>query len=305
KSIKNLSLENSIKINDDKKLTNDNNNNGSVDSFETRNNKLAYNFEDAYTENDKNNSGESFENIDRKIMNTNEDCKKKSFQTNQKNIKKSIKTKNQIPHGTFENQLNSFFPEINPNVFEYLKKKKISVPKIERKVEISKKELLISALVDDKDVNPFYLDRYFNIEHDFLEEEHERNNKCIEKFFQKNNINLNDKLEIDDKQNDAYIKQNEINNHRKTIVLKILKKRIAQKSYYEALHQIDQIIIKLYQKRTKNKKKYKNLDYPLEIDEMLIKRSKYIENYKYLIEEDNINLLDDILTDNNVNTNEF
>ncbi|KAM0687886.1 hypothetical protein COBT_000869, partial [Conglomerata obtusa] len=31
KSIKNLSLENSIKINDDKKLTNDNNNNGSVD----------------------------------------------------------------------------------------------------------------------------------------------------------------------------------------------------------------------------------------------------------------------------------
>lgn len=212
------------------------------------------------------------------------------------------KTKNQISHVSFESFIEKFFKDIDYSSFEYITKIKQSAYDVQDPGnEITNREKLISALIDDlgiEKVGP--LEKYLRINCIKEQDDTENSNTVIDAFFDENNITS----QVEDSEIvKMYKMQMAINNNRKQILKERLRKRMVYKSYLAALKVIDDALIKLYLKRIKNKKKYKNEEFFQEINGILNKRRELKNEIKDVKQyEDCLYEIDDLFLTDNIGT---
>lgn len=216
---------------------------------------------------------------------------------NQKNLHCAEKTKNQVAHSYFENFCEKFFLDINEAILEPTQ---INIKKTFTK-EISKKEKMISSLIDFADLNQINIsEKYVKIRG---KSDNEFNDDVINKFFKENEI---EEEEIEHDLLKTYKKQIEINNLRKSIILKVMQTRMVYRSFLNSVRILDDNILKLYIKRIKNKKKYKNEEFFNELKFLIDKKKEFIkafsgiEKYKDFLYE-----LENLFCEENVNTKNY
>lgn len=216
-----------------------------------------------------------------------------------------VKTKNQISHISFENFVEKYFKEIDYSSFEYITKTRHINLNIKSETnEISNKEMLISALIDDTEFDKNEsMERYLKINNTVADDECDYINSGINAFFEENKI----QAQVEDNEIlRMYKEQIAINNRRKAVLKDNLKRRMIYKSYLAAFKVIDDAMVKLYLKRIKNKKKYKNDEFFQEMNNILSKRRNLKKEINVVEEcEDSLFEIGELFVEENVKTKDI
>lgn len=219
--------------------------------------------------------------------------------THSKNTKKD-KLPTIISHVTFESYVDKYFKDIDFSLYEYITKiKQCTYDSKDKSNEITNREKLVSALIEQFDMEKIEpLEKYLKIDCFKEVENLEISIKGIDDFFEDNGI----KTEVEDTELvKLYKKQMEINNNRKLIIKNKLKKRMIYKSYLSALKVLDDAMIKLYLKRLRNKKRYKNDEFLKEMSSIIKKRRELKEELKeHSKYEDFLFEVDELFVEDNV-----